>query len=47
VDLVPGDLAPDFILDSVLNGKVESISRSSDPYDDVATYGAYRVDGNI
>ena len=27
--LVPGDIAPDFILDSVLDGKVESISLSS------------------
>ena len=27
--LVPGDLAPDFTLDSVLDGKVESISLSS------------------
>ena len=27
--LVPGDIAPDFSLDSVLDGKVESISLSS------------------
>ena len=27
--LVPGDLAPDFTLDSVLDGKVDSINLSS------------------